>query len=121
MDNSIEEIKKLFRQFEEDILGSCKDEAVAVPATLELRFGSSFARKRLVSLGELTLQYLVQHFSEKPPMNNDLQHAWCKLFNWIEMDMDLEKRGPEEYILEEWINWAKIIIEEEASFRKLRN
>lgn len=121
MDNSIEEIKKLIREFEEDILGNCKDDAAAISATLELRFGGSFARKRLVSLGELTLEHSVWYLSENMPANNELQRAWCKLFNWIEMDVDLEKRGPEEYIMEEWIDWAKIIVKEEASYRKLRN
>ncbi|MFA7319434.1 MAG: hypothetical protein WC022_02450 [Parcubacteria group bacterium] len=121
MDNSIEEIKKLIREFEKDILGSRKNDTAAVSAILELRFGGSFARRKLVSLGELTLEHLVQHLSENMPVDNDLQYAWCKLFNWIEMDVDLEKRGPEEYILDEWIGWAKIIVGEEASYKKLPN
>jgi hypothetical protein len=94
-------VEDLIKQFEGDIVYDAH--------SYTARFERSRAQKELVRRGKEVLPPIITHLRAHPPGEGmDLKTAWGHLLNWIEINIDPKKSGPQ--TLKDttgWIAWAE--------------
>jgi hypothetical protein len=98
---SLDAAKILINRFENDILYDCHGFTV--------RFERSESQRELVRQGKIVLRPIVEHLRANPPSDfMQLNVAWGKLLNWIEIGIDQKRDGPQRLDdTEGWIVWAE--------------
>lgn len=97
------DIQKLIDAFESDLI------KFNLKWNFDARFGRSDAQKKLVSMGEKSLPYIILHLEKNPPTGfMDLHIGWGNIFYQIIIKIEPEKTElPKLNDIEGWLMVAK--------------